>query len=154
VGQTNLAAATNNYWQITGVQLETGPVATPFEFEPYEATLRKCQRYYQKLTRSEAPTTGQCFGTATAGAALLFEKTMRAAPTITLAAAGSSAGQIAFLSSIGGYPATIGSHTADGITAQGFRVYGSGYTSAFTAGNATMLYPNGSTDIYTASAEL
>lgn len=45
-GQTNLAAATNNYWQITGVQLETGPVATPFEFEPYEATLRKCQRYY------------------------------------------------------------------------------------------------------------
>jgi hypothetical protein len=48
VGQTNLAAATNNYWQVTGVQLETGPVATPFEFEPYEATLRKCQRYYQK----------------------------------------------------------------------------------------------------------
>jgi hypothetical protein len=26
--------------------LETGPVATPFEFEPVEATLRKCQRYY------------------------------------------------------------------------------------------------------------
>ncbi len=45
-GQTNLAAATNNYWQVTGVQLETGPVATPFEFEPFEATLRKCQRYY------------------------------------------------------------------------------------------------------------
>jgi hypothetical protein len=49
VGQTNLAAATNNYWQVTGVQLETGPVATPFEFEPYEATLRKCQRYYQRM---------------------------------------------------------------------------------------------------------
>jgi hypothetical protein len=48
VGQTNLAAATNNYWQITGVQLEAGPVATPFEFEPFEATLRKCQRYYYK----------------------------------------------------------------------------------------------------------
>jgi hypothetical protein len=47
VGQTNLASATDNYWQITGVQLETGPVATPFEFEPFEATLRKCQRYYQ-----------------------------------------------------------------------------------------------------------
>jgi hypothetical protein len=46
VGQTNVAAATNNYWQVTGVQLETGPVATPFEFEPVEATLRKCQRYY------------------------------------------------------------------------------------------------------------
>jgi hypothetical protein len=47
VGQVNLAAAINNYWQITGVQLEAGLVATPFEFEPFETTLRKCQRYYE-----------------------------------------------------------------------------------------------------------
>ena len=46
VGQTNLASAINNYWQITGVQLEAGAVATPFEFEDYGVTLRKCQRYY------------------------------------------------------------------------------------------------------------
>lgn len=46
VGQTNVAAATNNYWQITGVQLEAGAVATPFEFEDYGTTLAKCQRYY------------------------------------------------------------------------------------------------------------
>jgi hypothetical protein len=49
VGQTNLAAATNNYWQITGVQLEAGAVATPFEFEDYGATLAKCQRYYYRV---------------------------------------------------------------------------------------------------------
>jgi len=49
VGQTNLAAATNNYWQITGVQLEP-EVVTPFEFEPFETTFRKCQRYFQKCT--------------------------------------------------------------------------------------------------------
>ena len=48
VGQVNLASAINNYWQVTGVQLEAGPVATPFEFEPFETTLRKCQRYYYK----------------------------------------------------------------------------------------------------------
>jgi hypothetical protein len=48
VGQTNLASATNNYWQITGVQLEAGAVATPFEFEDYGVTLAKCQRYYEK----------------------------------------------------------------------------------------------------------
>jgi hypothetical protein len=39
-------AGANDWFEITGVQLEVGPVATPFEFEPYEATLRKCQRYY------------------------------------------------------------------------------------------------------------
>jgi len=48
VGQTNVAAATSNYWQITGVQLEAGAVATPFEFEDYGTTLVKCQRYYTK----------------------------------------------------------------------------------------------------------
>ena len=50
VGQTNLAAATNNYWQITGVQLEAGSVATPFEFEDISTTLVKCQRYYFRHT--------------------------------------------------------------------------------------------------------
>jgi hypothetical protein len=48
VGQTNLAAATNNYWQITGVQLEVGAVATPFEFKPFEQELKECQRYFEK----------------------------------------------------------------------------------------------------------
>jgi hypothetical protein len=48
VGQTNLAAATSNYWQVTGVQLEVGPVATPFEFKSFGQELRECQRYYEK----------------------------------------------------------------------------------------------------------
>jgi hypothetical protein len=52
VGQTNLAAATNNYWQITGVQLETGLAATPFEFKSFGQELRECQRYY---THSNSP---------------------------------------------------------------------------------------------------
>ena len=48
VGQVNLASATNNYWQITGVQLEVGDTATPFEFLSAETELIKCQRYYEK----------------------------------------------------------------------------------------------------------
>jgi hypothetical protein len=41
------------------VQLEAGSVATPFEFEPFEATLRKCQRYYCKsFANNVAPTAG------------------------------------------------------------------------------------------------
>jgi hypothetical protein len=48
VGQTNLAAASSNYWQVTGVQLETGSVATGFEFLTFGEDLRRCQRYYYK----------------------------------------------------------------------------------------------------------
>jgi hypothetical protein len=50
VGQVNLASATNNYWQVTGVQLEVGDTATPFEFKPYAQDLEECQRYYYRLT--------------------------------------------------------------------------------------------------------
>jgi hypothetical protein len=35
-------------FDITGVQLEAGAVATPFEFEDFGTTLAKCQRYYQR----------------------------------------------------------------------------------------------------------
>ena len=48
VGQTNLSAATNNYCQITGVQLEIGDAATDFEFKSYGQELRECQRYYER----------------------------------------------------------------------------------------------------------
>lgn len=47
VGQTNLASAINNYWQVTGIQMETGSVATPYEFLSYGDELRRCQRYYE-----------------------------------------------------------------------------------------------------------
>jgi len=46
VGQTNLAAATSNYWQITGVQLELGDKATPFEHRSYGEELSLCRRYF------------------------------------------------------------------------------------------------------------
>jgi hypothetical protein len=46
VGQVNLAAATNNFWQITGVQLELGDIATEFQFQDFGTELAACQRYY------------------------------------------------------------------------------------------------------------
>ena len=85
VGQTNLAAATNNYWQITGVQLEAGSVATPFEFEDFSTTLAKCQRYYIRHTGGNgnyAPYSFVTCGTSTlADAILTLPTTMRASPT-------------------------------------------------------------------------
>ena len=48
VGQTNLAATTSNYWQITGVQLEIGSDATDFQHLLFGDELVRCQRYFEK----------------------------------------------------------------------------------------------------------
>jgi len=81
--QTNLAAATNNYWQVTGVQLETGAVATPFEFKPYGQELRECQRYYYKIKSVANSSFGFSYNrnTTLAQAYVSFPITMRVAPT-------------------------------------------------------------------------
>lgn len=48
--QVNHMDSTSNDFYITGVQLEAGGAgATPFEHEPYETTLRKCERYHQRF---------------------------------------------------------------------------------------------------------
>jgi hypothetical protein len=45
--QTNIMDAINNEFYITGVQLEEGPYATPFEQRPIGTELALCQRYFQ-----------------------------------------------------------------------------------------------------------
>jgi hypothetical protein len=37
-----------DYFDVTGVQLEKGSVATPYEIRPYATELALCQRYFQK----------------------------------------------------------------------------------------------------------
>ena len=50
----NLLDSTSNEWFITGLQLEVGQNATTFEHEPFERTLAKCQRYYQRWQANTA----------------------------------------------------------------------------------------------------
>ena len=49
-GCTALTATSGATFYITGVQLEAGSVATPFEHRQYGQELALCQRYYQKIT--------------------------------------------------------------------------------------------------------
>ena len=49
VGQVNLADSTDNEWYITGVQLEVGEQATPFEHRSFHDEFMRCQRYYQEI---------------------------------------------------------------------------------------------------------
>ena len=83
VGQTNLAAATDNYWQITGVQLEVGPAATPFEFKSFGQELRECQRYYYQHLKGTGPVgIGLMQNSATGLFYFNFPVTMRAVPSL------------------------------------------------------------------------
>ena len=45
---TQWATNANATFYLTGVQLEAGAVATPFEFEDYGTTLAKCKRYFHR----------------------------------------------------------------------------------------------------------
>jgi hypothetical protein len=47
-GIMNLADSTSNYINITGVQLEVGDTATPFEHRPYDMELARCMRYFER----------------------------------------------------------------------------------------------------------
>jgi hypothetical protein len=47
--QVNFFDSTSNVFYITGVQLEAGTTASPFEYRQYGTELALCQRYYQKL---------------------------------------------------------------------------------------------------------
>jgi hypothetical protein len=76
--------STNNKFWLTGVQLELGAVATPFEFESYSTTLQKCMRYYERITPGiahSAIAAGYTSTTTAASFLLKFSVPKRATPT-------------------------------------------------------------------------
>jgi hypothetical protein len=54
IGETDLIATTGATFYITGIQLEKGSYATPFDFRPIGTELALCQRYYYRYTNGTA----------------------------------------------------------------------------------------------------
>ena len=75
-------SSTDNELFITGLQMELGEVATPFEHESFGENLAKCQRYYSKVQYSNWS------GRTQSGNAYYmhdgFRQTMRANPTASI----------------------------------------------------------------------
>lgn len=98
VGQVNGAASTSKSFYLTGVQLEAGSSASPFEHRTQARELQDCQRYFQRSGNlfhtddwylsgdPEGAIMVQALGTDTDKAAVRvdFPVTMRQAPTLRI----------------------------------------------------------------------
>ena len=80
----NFVSSTSNVFRITGVQLEVGKVATPFEHRSYGDELQKCMRYYQQYGGGSAYHgffVAGSYNTSTASGYFELSGHMRAPPT-------------------------------------------------------------------------
>ena len=143
-------------FEITGLQFEVGPVATPFEHRSFGDELRRCLRYYEQSYRygdvagSSSNTNGnidQCISSNSTGTAvyhLRFFEEKRTNPTVTFyrADTGTSGQWMAGRSGANSFNVVV---TVDSFSTKSCRTYvsvGVNYGACFIQGH------------YTAEAEL
>jgi hypothetical protein len=82
-GATSVVGTNGATFYITGVQLEIGTSATPFERRMYGQELSLCQRYYYRTTQGGANAWGPGYNLNTTSSEIVvnFPVTMRASPT-------------------------------------------------------------------------
>lgn len=102
-GQTSVVGTNGATFYLTGVQLEAGSVATPFERRSYGQELALCQRYYVKSSKSWH----LCgFGNLPASFVMnnfSFPVLMRAAPTVTFGSVTNATGASTFDITVDGF---------------------------------------------------
>ena len=149
IGANNNGAFTSGTLNITGVQLEKGSTATSFDYRPYGTELALCQRYYARMTASDAFETLAIGQVGSATAVVIYAKlpvSMRAQPTINYSTLRLDDGSVTpAVTSLGTNRSGV-----DNIS-QTFNASGGG----MTLGRAGMLEANNSTSAYIdATAEL
>ena len=120
-GQVNFADSTDNNWAITGVQLELGSVATPFEHRSFGEELALCHRYFIEDDTVYRAYTNAPADNGSRACNFYFPTIMRAAPSMTAAV---DAGTVTFSSrTTNGIAMTIGGAVSGNTT------FTSGYTA-------------------------
>lgn len=86
----DVAATASNYWRITGVQLEAGDTATPFEHRSYGDELLKCQRYFHKNGAAAQQYYAKQYTSSHKFVDIQHPVQMRAAPAVSFTMSGGS----------------------------------------------------------------
>ena len=138
-GIDSFYSSTDNNFFITGVQMEIGSQATPFEHRSFGEELSLCQRYFQKTyDYATAPATSTENGWAWYGTdynlditstfqsqGIRFENTMRSAPTMVGYDASGNSGKCTRYR-VGVGPSSNIASSIDLITTKNFRHFGEG----------------------------
>ena len=140
-GVGSFFSSTDNNFFITGVQLEVGSQATPFEHRSFGEELRLCERYFEKLSTTVSYhilTTGQCFSATSLQYFYPFKVPKRASASFTFSAAGTFSAMTSNGSNAGAASA-IDTTSTTNEEMRGTITVGSG----LSAGNASFLIHNG-----------
>jgi hypothetical protein len=155
-GATSVVGTNGATFYITGVQLEKGSVATPFEFRSIGTELGLCQRYYFRI-KAEAANRGlSSSAQAVSGTSLIantpFPVTMRVRPTAV--EQNGTAGDYRCLNAAS---STINCNVVpsfDGLTSEYAGSTFAGVASGLVAGDATVLLSTNANAYLGWSAEL
>jgi hypothetical protein len=150
-------AGANDYFEVTGVQLEASSATVASQYAPngatYAAEVAACQRYYYRTVVTTAVRIGAGYNTSTAGSAwvISFPVSMRTAPS-ALEVSGTAADYAVLHGNF-----TVTNCNAVPVFVAGTLVSGSctaTVASGLTAGQGSLLYANNSNAYLGWSAEL
>ena len=135
-GIGSIFASTDNEIEITGVQLEVGSQATPFEHRSFGEELALCQRYYYSIDEALASQPVHFIGYNQSSSACRYglHNQMRSSPTVTTS-------NIQIFHGTGG---TVNISSIDSQTSQGgLTGFRANSASSITSGDAVAFYTNG-----------
>ena len=144
----NVIGTANATFFITGVQLELGSVATPFEHRSYGDELARCQRYYVRYTNGHLAN-GYMYNTTYITCGIHFPVAMRAAPTKEEAKTGSNLARV-YRSGSGYYNDITHIDAIYGVTTLGCAMDDDGQVSGTAGSGCRMDLHSGSTVSFTA----
>jgi len=140
VGIGSFFDSTDNEIQLTGLQMEIGEVATPFEHRSFADDLAACQRYYTQINHTGTFTNygyGIANSATSAEIGISFPVQMRAEPSLTT----STVGDFRVWDASGGYnPSAIAVGNFSTLTTGSVTAT---VSSGLTAGRACKLQDNG-----------